>query len=84
MCEVKHQRLRWYCDTFDDSGMSATQPTISSYLKLTSVQCLEARNTGYATIGSHKVPFIKNVRKTEVIMTAILEIGVINAPRLDG
>ena len=30
MCKATHQRLKWYCDTFDDSGLSATQATISS------------------------------------------------------
>ena len=67
MCKATHQRLKWYCDTFDDSGLSATQATISSDIKLTADQCLEAKKTGSATINTHKVPFTKNVKKQTVI-----------------
>ena len=67
MCKATHQRLKWYCDTFDDSGLSATQATISSDIKLTAEQCLEAKKTGSATINTNKVPFTKNVKKQTVI-----------------
>ena len=67
MCKATNQRLKWYCDTFDDSGLSATQATISSDIKLTADQCLEAKKTGSATINTHKVPFTKNVKKQTVI-----------------
>ena len=66
MCKATHQRLKWYCDTFDDCGLSATQATISSDIKLTAEQCLEAKKTGSATINNHKVPFTKNVKKQTV------------------
>ena len=36
MCKATHQRLKLYCDTFDDSGLSATQATISSDVELVS------------------------------------------------
>ena len=61
MCKATNQRLKWYCDNFDDSGLSATQATISSDFILTAEQCLEAKKTGSATINIHKVPFTKNV-----------------------
>ena len=67
MCTATHQRLKWYCDTFDDSGLSATQATISSDIKLTAEQHLEAKKTGSATINTHKLPFTKNVKKQTVI-----------------
>ena len=59
----------WYCDTFDDSGLSATQATISSDTKLTAEQCLEAKKTGSVTINTHNVPYTKNVKKQTVINT---------------
>ena len=67
MCKVTHQRLKRYCDTFDDSGLSDTQATISLDIKLTAEQCLKAKKTGSATINTHKVPFTKNVKKQTVI-----------------
>ena len=67
MFKATHQRLKWYCDTFDDSGLSATQATISSDNKLTAEQCPEAKKTGSATINTHKVPFTKNIKKQTVI-----------------
>ena len=67
MCKATHHRLKWYCDTFDDSGLSTTQATISSDIQLTAEQCLEAKKTGSATINTHKVPFIKNVHKVQFI-----------------
>ena len=60
MCKATHQRLKVYCDTFDDSGLSATQETISSDIKLTAEQCLEAKKTGSETINTHKVPNSNN------------------------
>ena len=67
MCKATRQRLKWYCNTFDDSGLSATQATISSDIKSTAEQCLEAKKTGSATINTNKVPFTKNVKKQTVI-----------------
>ena len=85
MCKATHRRLKWYCDTFDDSGLSATQATVSSDFKLTTEQCLEAKNTGSATINTHKVPFTKNVKKQTVINKGdVIENIVMSAQKQGG
>ena len=48
-CMATHQRLKWYCDTFDNSGLTATQVAFSSNIKLTAEQCLDAKETGFTT-----------------------------------
>ena len=67
ICKAAHQRLKRFCDTFDDSGLSATQAAISSDIKLTAEQCLDAKKTGSATINTHKFPFTKTVKKLTVL-----------------
>ena len=66
MCKVTYQQLKWYCDTFDDSGLSTTKATISSDIKITAEQCLDAKKTGSATITTHNVPFTKNVKNKQL------------------
>ena len=66
MCKATYQRLKLYCDTFDDSGLSTTKTNISSDIKLTAEQCLDAKKTGSATINTHKVPFTKNVKNKQL------------------
>ena len=44
ICKATHQQLKHFCDTFDDSGSSATQSDIGSDNNLTTKQCLDAKN----------------------------------------
>ena len=58
MCKAT-QQLNCFCDTFDDSCLSATQATISSDFKLIRDQCLDAKKTGRAIIETCTNPFFK-------------------------
>ena len=38
MCRIKHQTMRWFCDSFDSSGIDARQNVITTVLKLSADQ----------------------------------------------
>ena len=65
MCRIKHQSMRWFCDSFDSSGIDARQNMITTDLHLSADQCKLAAdrgylNLGYASIGN--IPFKFNVK----------------------
>ena len=65
MCKASHQTLEWYCGTFDASGMSATQPTITSDIKLSAEQCEHARKFGSVKLNGDDIKFLLNVKYTQ-------------------
>ena len=65
MCRIKHQPMRWFCDSFDSSGIDARQNMITADLHLSADQCKSTAdrsylNLGYASIGN--IPFKFNVK----------------------
>ena len=65
MCRMKHQSMRWFCDSFGSSGIDARQVMITTDLHLSANQCKSAAdrgylNLGYASIGN--IPFKFNVK----------------------
>ena len=65
MCRIKHKSMRWFCDSFDSSGIDARQNMITTDLHLSADQCKSVAdrsylNLGYASIGN--IPFKFNVK----------------------
>ena len=57
--------MRWFCDSFDSSGIDARQNVITTDLHLTADQCKSSAdrcylNLGYASVG--KTPYKFNVK----------------------
>ena len=73
MCKASHQTLEWYCGTFDASGMSATQPTITSDIKLSAEQCEHARKFGSVKLNGDNIKFSLNVKNTEYKNTGAVD-----------
>ena len=60
MCRIKHQSMRWFCDSFDSSGIDARQNMITTDLHLSADQCKSATDRGYLNLGyasNGNIPF---------------------------
>ena len=65
MCRIKHQSMRWFCDSFDSSGIDARQNIITTDLHLSADQCKLAADKGYLNLGYASIgntPFKFNVK----------------------
>ena len=65
MCRIKHQSMRWFCKSFDSSGIDARQNVITTELHLSADQCESAANRGYLNLGyasNGNIPFKFNVK----------------------
>ena len=65
MCRIKHQSMRWFCDSFVSSGIDARQNMITTDLHLSADQCKLATDRGYLNLGYasiRNIPFKFNVK----------------------
>ena len=58
MCRIKHQYIRWFCDSFDSSGIDARQNIITTDIHVSSDTYKHAAERGYVNLGySKNIPF---------------------------
>ena len=58
MCRIKHQSIRWFCDSFDSSGIDARQNIITTDIHISPDTCKHAAERGYVNLGySKNIPF---------------------------
>ena len=50
MCRIKHQSMRWFCDSFYSSGIDAREIMITTDLHLSADQCKSAADRGYLNL----------------------------------
>ena len=51
MCRIKHQSIRWFCDSFDSSGIDARQSRITTDIHISPDTCEHAAERGYVNLG---------------------------------
>ena len=54
MCRIKHQSIRWYCDSFDSSGIDTRQNIITTDIHISPDNCKHAAERGYVNLGYSK------------------------------
>ena len=47
MCRIKHQSIRWFCDSFDSSGIDTRQNIITTDIQIYPDTCKHAAERGY-------------------------------------
>ena len=58
MCRIKHQSIRWFCDSFDSSGIDARQNIITTDIHISPDTWKHAAERGYVNFGySINIPF---------------------------
>ena len=58
MCRIKHQSIRWFCDSFDSSWIDARQNIITTDIHISPDTCKHAAEWGYVNLGySKNIPF---------------------------
>ena len=50
MCRIKHQSIRWFCDSFDSSGIDARQNIITTDIHISPDTCKHAAERGYVNL----------------------------------
>ena len=54
MGRIKHQSIRWFCDSFDSSGIDARQNIITTDIRISPDTCQHADERGYVNRGYSK------------------------------
>ena len=54
MCRIKHQSIRWFCDSFDSSGIDARQNIITTDIHISPDTCKHVAERGYVNLGYSK------------------------------
>ena len=58
MCHIKHQSIRWFCDSFDSSGIDARKNIITTDIPNSPDNYEHAAERGYVNLGySKQIPF---------------------------
>ena len=67
MCRIKHQSIRWFCDSFDSSGIDARQNIITTDIHISPDTCKHAAERGYVNLGYSKIFLFALTKKSSQI-----------------
>ena len=73
MCRIKHQSIRWFCDSLDLSGIDARKNIITTDIHISPDTCKHAAERGNVKLGYSK-NFVKFILEALVFVKKVLHI----------